>query len=346
MKKQIRGAPAADQAGEACGTTLPPAEGVSVTRASDPSDAVEAVTGLFLPHRLHLSSGDEPLDMQLSALAVGSVTVGRLGYGRDLRLVTDEASEFHVNVPLSGAARSRSGRSAPLVTDTRTAAVFHPGHSADIEWSRDCTQLCLMIPGGVLESELERLLGRSLVAPLQFDFAMDLANPMGRSWADALRLVNREMEDGPDVASHPLAARHVERLLLDGILLGQEHNYSEAIMGPARPGATGPVARAVELLQERPGEPWSTVTLAREVHLSLRSLQEGFRRDVGRPPMTYLRDVRLRRTHDELRAAAPSSTTVSAVASRWGIVHMGRFAAAYRKAFGETPSQTLARLPD
>jgi transcriptional regulator GlxA family with amidase domain len=148
------------------------------------------------------------------------------------------------------------------------------------------------------------------------------------------------------VASHPLAVRHVERLLLDGVLLGQRHNYSEALTGPARPGATGPIARAVELLQDRPAEPWSTATLARAVHLSIRSLQEGFQRDVGRPPMTYLREVRLRRTHDELRAAAPNTTTVSAVAARWGIVHMGRFAAAYRKTFGEAPRQTLARLPD
>jgi len=61
--------------------------------------------------------------------------------------------------------------------------------------------------------------------------------------------------------------------------------------------------------------------------------------------MTYLREVRLRRAHDELLASPPSSTTVSAVASRWGIVHLGRFAAAYRAAFGESPSQTLARFP-
>lgn len=221
-----------------------------------------------------------------------------------------------------------------------------PGDFAEIEWSADCTQLCLMIPRGVLESELEHILGSSVTVPLRFGFSMDLTTPMGRSWADALRLVTREMDDGPGVASHPLAVRHVERLLLDGVLLGQGHNYSEALTGPARPGATGPVARAVDVLQDRPSEPWSTATLAREVHLSPRALQEGFQRDVGRPPMTYLREVRLRRTRDELRAAAPNTTTVSAVASRWGIVHMGRFAAAYRKAFGEAPSQTLARLPD
>jgi len=327
-------------------TTAPSTTGVTVARATDPTEAEEVVADLYLPHRLQVPRGSDALDMELAAMTVGSVTVGRLRYGRDIRLVTEDASQFHVNTPLSGATSSRSGTSAPVVTDPRTAAVFPPGESAEIEWSEECTQLCLMIPGGLLEAELEHMLGRSVLAPLRFDFAMDLTTPMGRSWADLLRFVTGGIEDGPGVASHPLSERHVERLLLDGVLLGQGHNYSEALTGPARPGATGPVARAVELLQDRPGEPWSTATLARAVHLSLRSLQQGFQRDVGRPPMTYLRDVRLRRTHDELRAAAPDSTTVSAVASRWGIVHMGRFAAAYRRSFGEAPSQTLARLPD
>ena len=316
------------------------------TRASDPSEAEEVVTGLFLPHRLDLSAGDGALDMELSALALGSVTVARLGYGRDLRLVTEEATHFHVNTPLTGTACSRRGSSDPLVTSPLEAAVFPPGESAEIEWAEHCTQVCLMILRGNLEAELEHLLGRHIMAPLQFDFAMYLTTPMGRSWAETLRLVVNELDHGPGLASHPFAHRHAERLLLDGILLGHRHNYSDELLRQSPSSTPGPVARAVELIQDRPSDPWSTSSLAREVHLSVRALQEGFKKHVGRPPMACLRDVRLRRVHDELQRSSPSSTTVSAVASRWGIVHMGRFAAAYRAAFGESPRQTLARLPD
>jgi hypothetical protein len=53
-------------------------------------------------------------------------------------------------------------------------------------------------------------------------------------------------------------------------------------------------------------------TLAREDHVSVRSLQEGFKRDVERPPMP------LRRAHSFLQRAAPGTTTVEAVASRAG----------------------------
>jgi hypothetical protein len=41
----------------------------------------------------------------------------------------------------------------------------------------------------------------------------------------------------------------------------------------------------------------------------------------------------------------PVTTTGESVAYSWGMVHMGRFAAAYRRTFGEIPSQTLKRSP-
>jgi transcriptional regulator GlxA family with amidase domain len=59
--------------------------------------------------------------------------------------------------------------------------------------------------------------------------------------------------------------------------------------------------------------------------------------------MTYLRQVRLRRAREALRAAGRDTTTVRAVAVSLGIMHMSRFAAAYREVFGETPSDTLNR---
>jgi AraC-like DNA-binding protein len=33
--------------------------------------------------------------------------------------------------------------------------------------------------------------------------------------------------------------------------------------------------------------------------------------------------------------------TVADVAMRWGLMHTGRFAAAYRRTYGESPSETL-----
>ena len=90
-----------------------------------------------------------------------------------------------------------------------------------------------------------------------------------------------------------------------------------------------------------------TLELATEVHLSTRALQEGFQRDLATTPMTYLRQLRLHGVRADLADASRgrSSGAVTAVASRWGFVHLGRFAQQYRQLFGECPSRTL-RLSD
>lgn len=61
--------------------------------------------------------------------------------------------------------------------------------------------------------------------------------------------------------------------------------------------------------------------------------------------MAYLREVRLCRAHEALSAADRDATTVRAVAAGVGMLHPSRFAAAYREAFGDTPSDTLDRSP-
>jgi transcriptional regulator GlxA family with amidase domain len=81
--------------------------------------------------------------------------------------------------------------------------------------------------------------------------------------------------------------------------------------------------------------------LAAEVSLSVRSLQEGFRRSLDSSPMAYLRHLRLEKVHEELATAAPGMASITEVAARWGFVHLGRFAAAYRSEYAERPSDTM-----
>lgn len=307
---------------------------------NDRDEAERVITDLYLPNRLDLCSGTDPLCMEVSGLRFGAVTAARLTYGPPVRLQTADAQNFHVNIPLRGQVASRSGTSERVTTGPGEGLVFSPGEPAEMWWSAECEQLCLMISRARLEAELELLLGRPLGGRLVFDFAADLVHPLGRRWRTVLNLVEDELAHPTDVSRNTYVAGHVEALVLDGLLLGQRHSFSGVAKG--RPGGMrAAVKGAVALLEEQPSEPWTTVRLAAEVHLSVRALQEGFRTDLSTPPMTYLRQVRLRRAREALRSADRETTTVRAVATGLGILHLSRFAAAYREAFGETPSETL-----
>ena len=311
---------------------------------SDRDEAERIISDLYLPNRLDMDQGSAPLGMELTGLRLGALTVGRLTYGRRVTLGTADAENFHLNIPLRGRATSRSGHCDPVTTGPGEALVFSPGTPAEIAWTADCEQLCLMIPRARLEAELEQLLGRAIRGRLTFDFTADLTSPPGRRWRTVLDLLADELEHPTEVGEDPRVARHVEGLVLDGLLLVQPHNHRDAVVAdcPVRLGPS--IRQAVELIEERPAEPWTTVGLASEVHLSVRALQEGFRRDLQTSPMTYLRQVRLRRAREALLTADRDATTVSAVAVGLGILHLGRFAAAYRDAFGESPSDTLSRF--
>ncbi|MFC7496805.1 MULTISPECIES: AraC family transcriptional regulator [unclassified Nocardioides] len=309
----------------------------------DRDEAEQVITGLYLPNQLDLTDDSAPLGMEVTGMRLGALTVARLTYGRPVRLRTADAENFHVNVPLHGRAASRSGSGEPVTTSPGEGLVFSPGMPAEISWSKDCEQLCLMISRARLEGELQRMLGRSLIGRLVFDFGADLRSGVTQRLRTVLDLLVGELDQPTDVSREPLVARHVEGLVLDGLLLCQPHNHADAATraGPAGPRTT--VRRAVELIEDSPSEPWTTVRLAAEVHLSPRALQDGFRRDLATTPMAYLREVRLRRAREALRAADPDTTTVRAVGASVGLWHQSRFAVAYRRAFGESPSETLNR---
>ena len=89
-------------------------------------------------------------------------------------------------------------------------------------------------------------------------------------------------------------------------------------------------------------QPLTLAEIAQATGIGARALQEAFRRHRGTTPTGYLRDARLSRVHRELLAADPThGVTVTAIAARWGFAHRGRFAAAYRQAYGRSPQQTL-----
>ncbi|WGD53408.1 helix-turn-helix domain-containing protein [Bradyrhizobium sp. CB1650] len=100
------------------------------------------------------------------------------------------------------------------------------------------------------------------------------------------------------------------------------------------------VKKAVALLGADPER--SIDELAAACGVARRTLEKHFRRFVGRSPSEVRHALLLERFRHELLRAQPKSN-VTKIAMLCGVHHLGRFAAAYRKCYGESPSVTLRR---
>jgi AraC-like DNA-binding protein len=314
-----------------------------VVSSRDLDVARRVLSEVYLPMDFPSVSASTSLDMSLNIIKVGRVTAGYLHFGDALRIQTVEAANYHVDIPLTGRARMQAGPRDPVYGTPQTAAIFAPGLPVDLDCGDDFTQIALMLPKAGLQLELESLLGQSLRTPLEFSMALDLTSPPGRTVLQALRLIDAASDQEDGMLQHPLAAHRLEQVLMHSLLLAQPHNYSDILRASPPLAGARSVSEAVDLMRARPAHAWTAAELAAASSTSVRSLQENFRRSLGTSPMRYLRDFRLEQVHKELLAAEPGAVTVTEVAARWGFVHLGRFAAAYRQRFAERPSDTINR---
>jgi transcriptional regulator GlxA family with amidase domain len=166
----------------------------------------------------------------------------------------------------------------------------------------------------------------------------------GQGIVAAVRTMVRALELCGRAGPAPVLAAEIEHGVLTALLLGQRHNYTDAIFAARTLPAPRVVRRVVELVDAAPEKPWTVADLALFAGVSARSLHAAFRGQLGTSPMSYVRRRRLERAHEELLDVDPiSGTRVIDVALRNGFTHTGRFAAAYRARFGESPSATLRR---
>lgn len=109
-----------------------------------------------------------------------------------------------------------------------------------------------------------------------------------------------------------------------------------------RDAGSDTLRRAVEFIEANAHRDITLADIAASIPVTPRAVQYAFTRHGDTTPLGHLRRVRLARAHAELMAADPAGgATVSAVAARWGFAHQGRFAVAYRRAYGVAPSVTL-----
>lgn len=310
------------------------------TQTGDADEACDILSRVFLPVSLQ-RTGDKPLAMHMAAVELPMLTAGYIHFGTDVFIGGEDVPAYYIEAPLSGVARNawRDGRM--VETRVGSAAVFSPGMPVDLDWSTECREICLKISEAQMRRQLEAMLGRPIYQRITLARNMNLKTRAARNWFGLVRILAREAGRPDGVLAHRLAVENLQHMLVEGLLRTQPHNFAEALAGGAHPADVTVVKRAIDLLHAFPETPWDTGQLAHSVGVTGRALQKAFQRSGYLPPMAYLRRLRLERVHTELTDSDQEATSVTAVAGRWGFVHLGRFADQYRQQFGERPSETL-----
>lgn len=100
------------------------------------------------------------------------------------------------------------------------------------------------------------------------------------------------------------------------------------------------LAHALDWLSNRLDEPIQLETLAAAANVRPRTLEAHFRLYLGTTPLGWVRRTRLARARQQLLTTS-GEVSVTSVAVANGFSQLGRFAAEYRRQFGELPSRTL-----
>ncbi|MFI8325720.1 AraC family transcriptional regulator [Streptomyces sp. NPDC085529] len=321
--------------------------GGSSFKTGDVDEAREELAARYYTNRMDVVDEHRSFAARFDIVELGPLVIGDLSCGADVRMSFGELGAYHVNAPMSGTMEMRQGRGGgTVVASAHEALLLDPAGDTFLDrWSGDGRILSVKVGAAELRDRLESLLGRPPSGGLVFRPGLDISRGPGLAWVRFARRIAAEALAGEGLAHHELVARPLQEALLNGLLLAAEHPWRDELAHPGGPRRPAPVKRAMDAVRERPEHPFTTAELAAHARVSVRRLQESFREYVGMSPMAYVREVRLERVREELRAAEPDEVSVSEVAWRWGFAHQGRFAARYRERFGESPSRTLRTAP-
>ncbi|MFE7631113.1 helix-turn-helix domain-containing protein [Kocuria sp. NPDC057446] len=313
-------------------------QGWSVLRTRDPEEGRAAMEGAY--RRLRLAQPAAGFEMSLAYTALGPLTAQRVRLiGWDSHGANDNSGLLRIGCLTHGRFLVRSDR-AEIIGGP---AFLFPTDSYEARWE-NLGLSTLTVQSAVVEDYARAMTGRTGFR-LEFTGHHPLTETHLKYWQATAGLVVDHVLSGDAAAAGPLLLEQSLRSLTIAVLQTFPSTFLEAGDDPQPSGTAQPAAlrRAVAYIETHLAQPIGLPEIAAAARLSPRGLHAAFRRHLDTTPMRYLRTTRLDAAHTDLLSAATRGDTVREIAARWGFAHPGRFTAAYRAQYGETPTDTLCR---
>jgi AraC-like DNA-binding protein len=306
-----------------------------------PDEAREAIGRIFCPHFL----------MPKDRCAQGFHAVHRsarqrgysmnfVSYGAEVEIDPGELKGFFLlQIPLAGSASVRCGTETALVSPGRVASLLSPTLPTRMRWSDGCDKLIVLVEREAMQRQCEELAGRPIDA-VEFSTAVDTTSAAGRLLMGHVRLMLEAVELQPAAPGDYL--RRLGESLASLLLTSLAHSQRATLETPVPPAGSAAVQRAEEFVRANIERAFAVADIAAAAGTSLRSLQEGVRRERKTTLTQMIETIRMERFRVAL-ADAGNRASVTEIAGMVGLGHLGRAAAAYRQRYGETPSETLRK---
>lgn len=316
------------------------------TSSQDWDEVQEFCRRVYMPYRVRpLGSLLKP-DATMRSVKVGRITLTRFSYGVAIHLNDFDPGAGNILVlnTLRGALRHHAETGRPAHTG--------PGESFVVDCSRteywldgdsEHMQINLTIPHAVMAETAHRWFG---FVPDDKLWTKRLAFGGGDGrWRALLHYVAQSVQADGALVGDGAIGRRLEEMICVDLLQIWAAGAGVSLKDGARAAAPRYVRDAEALMESRAQDPPTIGEVAEAVGVSARTLSAGFQRFRGVSPSAFLGERRLEGLRRALSQAKPGET-VTSIASAWGYMNFGALAQAYRRRYGEPPSQTLGRALD
>ncbi len=304
-------------------------------RTSDVDEALELVSSVYCPHSLSLGAHQRQINTHLRVVPTSSSMIVHLNYGAEVDIDAGNHTMFLMMRCAAGwgtveqaGCKSHWGPGDILPVSMNRETRFH--------FSGEFEQISLRPDRERLQALCTQWTGQAMDEELQFSLA-PFSPSLTKAWSGMLEWL---MASAKQI--NPIAQQSLDDAMLSLLLAGHAHNYSPAMTASDAPPNSRLVRRFREVVDQSFEPHWSVAEVARQLKVSIRSLQAAVQRELDMTPGAYLRDARLLRVRRELERGG-LGVTVAQSAYGHGFAHLGRFASQYQERFGERPSDTLRR---
>ncbi|MFX4296636.1 MULTISPECIES: helix-turn-helix transcriptional regulator [Roseobacteraceae] len=193
-----------------------------------------------------------------------------------------------------------------------------------------------------LYSEVDGIYSNQVLNKIPYGIEMEFRDPYNFRLARYLQLVADELSPSSPVSPSDRYLEGMEVLLEECLkdTIFRAGKAEEPQLSDLRDVKRARLAEA--LIHERFHEPLRVADMARELGMSVRSLQTAFSSVFQMSPRQMIAKVRLGYAYSRL-SQPHSDDQVSTIALECGITHLSRFASEYFRRFGEYPKETLSR---